>query len=95
MDESNETEIIFIAQPLGRLILLGQNKESVSEPDVAESDESEAGEQVEKQESVSPVVTESLLFLKGMISENNILALIFATNNILVSNQREKNILTL
>ncbi len=33
------------------------------------SDESEDGEQVEKQELVPSVVTESLLFLKGVISE--------------------------
>ncbi len=71
MDESNETEIISIAQLLGSMILLGQNKENVSEPDVAESDESEDGEQVEQQESesVPSVETDSLLFLKGVISE--------------------------
>ncbi len=44
MNESNETEIISIAQPLGSLMLLGQKKENVSEPD---SSESEDGEQVE------------------------------------------------
>ncbi len=33
MDESNETEIISKAQLLGSLVLLGQKKENVSEPD--------------------------------------------------------------
>ncbi len=52
------------------MILLGQNKENVSEPDVAESHETEDGEQVEQQESesVPPVETYSLLFRKGVIS---------------------------
>ncbi len=35
----------------------------------AESDESEDGEQVEQQESVPSVETDSLLFLNGVISE--------------------------
>ncbi len=43
MDASNETEIISIAQLMGSMILLGQNKENVSEPDDAVSDESEDG----------------------------------------------------
>ncbi len=65
MDESNEIEIISIAQLLGSRILLGQKKENVSEPDVAESVESENGEKLEQQESVSSVETNSLLFRKG------------------------------